>query len=145
MYKKAWIAANIRRLVDTKRVKEAGTISALAKKAGLSKPTLTTFMNEPELRNISMDTLVACAHVLKVEPWMLLIPDFPFDAIKTLPVKKISASGYTLLDIYEQESDFVKYGMMEAVSHSLCKVDENRSHQIKEAQATYLVNRKKDD
>ncbi len=142
MYKKQWIAANIRKLVDLGYVEN---ISSLAISAGMTKPTLTTFMKEPQLRNLSINKLLAIAQAAKVEPWMLLVPDFPFEELKNdRPVKCISPMSYALLRTVESKDDSVKLMLLEAVSASLRIIDERGSDQLKETQAAYMSKRSDD-
>lgn len=135
MYKKQWIASNIKALVDSGR---ADSISGLAVRAGLTKPTLTTFIKEPELRNISIDKLIAIAHVLRVDPWVLMLPDFPIDCIgqgKTLST--ISHEGYRLLSVFEGLADDKRKAILDYVLYQLKEEEATKAKQIRDARAQY--------
>ena len=88
-----------------------------------------------------MRILADVAKALRVPAWTLLIPDFPFDNYRydEKPPESMHALTHTAARIMEEEEDMVKMMVMEAISHSLCKVDEKRSHMIKDAQAKYIA------
>ena len=103
MYKKQWIAANITALVKAGR---ADNVSSLAVRAGFTKPTLTTFIKNPEIRNVNIDLLIAISEVMRIEPWVLLMPDFPVDALgQGRPPKRVTHEGYRLLSVFESLPD----------------------------------------
>ncbi|WP_287601254.1 hypothetical protein [Thiothrix sp.] len=137
MYKKEWIASNIKALIQAGR---ADNVSTLAVRAGLTKPTLTTFMKEPELRNVNIDTIIAVAEVLRVEPWILFIPDFPVDTIgHGRPVKRITGEGYRLLNVFESLPDDKRKAILDFALFQIAEAAPVQAKQIREARAQYTV------
>ena len=112
---------------------------AVRLKGKVTQPSLYMLMNNPEENNPTLKTLRAIAKVLEVEAWMLIIPKFPFDAMTDKPVGTMSALSYLILQTMEREPDSIKLLITESVSHSLCKIDDRRSHEIKEAQVVYFT------
>lgn len=118
--------------------------NALAKESGVSQRTISNILAEDEIPNPSAKVLGKIAKSLGVKPWMLLVPNFPFEAIKGKPLGGIHPLTYTVMEAMEREPETIKLLIMEAVSHTLCKIDTPSSHEIKEAQATYLRHQRKE-
>lgn len=113
-------------------------------KGRVTQPGLYMLLRNPEENNPTIKTLRAIAKVLDVEAWMLVIPDFPFESIRQhRPIDRLHPLTYFVIEAMEREPEMVKLLIMEAVSHALIKIDDRHSHEIKEAQASYLKNASK--
>lgn len=129
------IRKNIATLVKLRNLR---SLTQLANKSGLDPKTITGMMAADAMPNPRTKNLVKIARALKVEPWMLLVENFPFHMIKGKPLKKLSGPSYVVANAMEQESQMVKMIMMEAASQALSNVDNEQSAAIKDAQAQYL-------
>ncbi len=138
MSKNTVIAKNIESLIRLQKSK-IGHASALAKKMGVSKTTTTALLKNPDGSNPTLKNLQGMAESLKTELWMLFVDDFPFEAVTGSPLKKISADGYTLLNVFESCNDEkVRYAMLEAAKQAIKPLDEKSSILIAETQSRYL-------
>ena len=72
------VRGNLRRLKQLDRIK---TNQALAKQMGVSTRTVNQLMSESSESNPRIDTVDLVAKTLGLETWMLLVPDFPFQAL----------------------------------------------------------------
>lgn len=79
----------------------------IAEKSGglITQSALSKFLCSPETNNPTIRKIRGMAYGLKIEPWMLLVPNFPFDAIGHKPLAKISRDGYRLLAAFESLPD----------------------------------------
>lgn len=114
------------------------TLNSFAKHARMDYKTISNLLADDFISNPTLKVVHKLAKSLKVEPWMLLVKDFPFDQVKSRPLKSLSGLTYVVANAMEQETDTVKLLMMESASHVLRGVDAKQSDQIKEAQTAYL-------
>lgn len=113
------------------------SLSDFARKAGIAPATLTTFLKNPEERNITLDNLFSISDICGVELWMLLIEEFPFEEIKKKkPLKRISADGYALLDLYERAPASARSEMLNYVAYQL-RENPIAERKIRETQQRY--------
>lgn len=133
------IRANIARLI---KLREFSSLTKLAQAAGLDPKTVTGLMAKDALPNPTAKNLYKIAKALKVETWMLMIEDFPFDQVKGKALKTMSGPTYVIANAMEHEEDGVKLLMMESASQTLRGIDDRRSLSIKKAQASYLSDSK---
>lgn len=131
---KTIIAHNIKRLIAHNQM----SISQYARKAQLAPATLTTFLKYPEERNISIGNLESLCEVGKIELWNIFIKDFPLQTAKKEQLRKISAEGYLILQVFEESPDMVKYSIMDAVAQSTQKTNKKKSEKIREKQNDYI-------
>lgn len=105
-----------------------------AKAAGVAQRTINK-LYLPEVTPPSLTTVNSIADGLKIEPWMLLVPNFPWESLKKSNVKRFSAHGYTLLNNYEHSSAATQQALLMQMAW-LLENNENNSigrDQIKEA------------
>jgi len=127
--RKEIIAENIRFLKD----KNGLSISELARRCGMSPPTIASFLKYPKNKNITLDSLYLISDFFGVELWSLLIQNFPFQESKYNKVDKISKNGYLLLSAYEDAPTHVRYSILDAVSYCIQASNKKKSKQIKKS------------
>jgi len=133
----AIIRRNIAHLMG---IREIPSMNALSKQAKLADKTVSNLMADDVISNPTIKVVVSIAKVLKVEPWMLMIDDFPFDKVKGRPLRTMSGPTYVIADAMEHESKTTQLLMMESASQTLRGIDNKYSKLIKDAQANYLKN-----
>jgi len=103
----------------------------------ITSTTLGNFLNEPEERSPWVKTILTLANVLKVEPWMLMIKNFPFEEMGIgKRVKKISPAGYRLLVLFEQATPDQQKSLLDYVSYQL-KDSPGVERKVRETQTRY--------
>lgn len=137
----AIIRGNIANLMGLRNI---SSMYALSVQAKVADKTVSNLMADDVISNPTVKVLTSLARVLRVEPWMLLVEDFPFEQIKGKPLKQIHGPAYVVADAMEHETHVVQLLMMEAVSHALRGIDPKRSNYIKEEQASYLIDTKQE-
>lgn len=137
------IQKNILRVMKLRGIENPNQLAEKLK-GKVTQPGLYMLLRNPEENNPTIKTLRAIAKVLEVEAWMLVIPDFPFEAIRHRPIDRFHPLTYSIVETMEKEPELVKLLITESVSHALCKIDVKHSHEIKEVQAAYLKKTSKD-
>jgi len=92
--------------------------------------------------NPTIKVIESYANPLKIEPWMLLMKNFPFkEVIKNKRIlKEITPEGYLLLSAFESAPENVRYSIMDAVALAISHTDITSTNMIKESQAAYIKN-----
>ncbi len=128
------IRTNIRRLMERDAIRSE---NALAKMANVDQKTINNLLAHDTLPNPTTKVLAAIATSFRVEPWMLLIQDFPWDAVSTKPVDHISSSSYRLLSAVEQADDEQRKAILDYAVFQL-RENERRANLIRDARSQYL-------
>lgn len=84
---RATLATNVKRLREFHSWSQA----ELARRAGLGQTTISAVEN-PEGKSSGVDNIEALANAFSVEPWLLLVPGLPDDALKNHSFSKIVRS-----------------------------------------------------
>lgn len=115
------------------------SLHAFCKKAKMDYKTVANLLADDFISNPTVKVVHKLAKALSVEPWMLMVRDFPFDQIKGHPLRTMSGPTYIVANAMEHEEKNVQLLMMESASQTLRGIDDKRSAQIKDAQASYLT------
>ena len=70
---------------------------------------------------------------------MLLVPNFPFDAINAKPLDKLTNEGYKLLAVFESLPDDKRKAILDFALFQINETTPNAAKQIREARATYKI------
>ena len=135
MSKNTVIAKNIETLIKLQKSKIVHA-SALAKKMGVSKTTTTALLKDPDSSNPTLKKLQGMAESLKIELWMLFVEDFPFEVVNSTPLKKISASGYEVLCLFEQLDDATRKSVLDFIAYQVQGT--RQEQQVRDVQAKYI-------
>lgn len=130
------IRNNVATLMD---IKKAPSQSAFARHCGVAQKTINKmFTNENEIP--STTTVESVATKNGAAAWMLLLSDFPWEAIQGKPITKISADGYRLLQAFERSSSVTKAALLTHMAF-LLQMQEGKNAEaevIMEEQKKYL-------
>lgn len=133
------IRNNISQLIERSGT---GSQNGFAKHCGLPQRTINkVFLNDAELPTTK--TLIAIAERNGVEAWMMLVRDFPWDAVGHEKMDHISSQGYLLLKAFERSTPDTKKAILSQMAF-LLKNDENKereSMQLMESKAQYSQSR----
>lgn len=114
----------------------------IARKSGgmITQSAISKFMTAPETSNPTVEKLRGMAKGLKIEPWMLLVPNFPFDALTNAKVvSSISPEGYRLLAAFESLPEDRKKAILDFVLFQLQQSHPPQARLIQEARAEYVT------
>lgn len=125
------IRDNVTKLMLLRGIKSQ---TQFAKTVGVAQRTINK-LYLPEITPPSLSTINSIAESLKIEPWMLLVPNFPWEKVSGSNVKTISAHGYTLIRNYEHASAATQQALLMQMAWLLENNENNSrgSDQIKEA------------
>lgn len=110
--------------------------NALAKLAKVDQKTISSILSSESAPNPTLKVITAISKALKLEPWMLLVPDMPVDIIQGSRIKTISHQGYRLLKIFESAPENNKISILDFAAYSM-KTDPVKSSSVQEIRATY--------
>lgn len=131
------IRNNITRLRDLREV----TVTYIAKKSRslVTQSSLSKFMSHPEESNPTVKTLRGIAAATRIEPWMLLIKDFPFEGANGEPLSKISKEGYLFLCAFEKATPETRRSLMKQMADMVSEFDNDKknSKQLKDDCSDY--------
>lgn len=118
-------------------------VTTLSKQAGVDHGTISKLRSEDTLPNPTVKIITGLANAFGIEPWMLLIENFPFNVGRNrLHLKSISEDGYIMLKVFEScDNETVRYALLEAAKQAIKPLDERASNQIADIQSTYLAKR----
>lgn len=125
------IRDNVTRLMEQRGFKSQ---TQFAKAVGVAQRTINK-LYLPDATPPSLVTVVAISDGLKLEPWMLLVPDFPWDKLTRENVKTITPHGYTLIKNYEFSGPSTQQAILMQMAWLLENNEKNSkgSDQVKEA------------
>lgn len=112
--------------------------TSIARSAGVAPNTLSTFLNNPEERNLTLDKLSALAAECGVQPWVLLVPDIDLAAAKANTCSKIDESVYLAMIAMEKSPEMVRYSMLDALASRAAPSLPMIANLIRENQKRYL-------
>lgn len=129
------VSNNVLRLFKSSGLKSQ---NELAKVSGVSQKTINFLLDKDVISNPTVTVMERLAKYFGMEPWMLQIPDFPFDQVKGKPLSRLSGPTYVVANAMELETQDTRMLIMEAASHTLLNIDKKQSYAIKDAQSKYL-------
>ena len=118
------------------------SLHAFCKKANMDYKTVANLLADDFISNPTVRIVYKLSKALGVEPWMLMIKDFPFDQVKGRPLKTMSGPTYIIANAMEHADHNVQLLMMESASQTLRGINDKHSQKIKKAQASYLASNK---
>lgn len=107
----------------------------IARKSGgrITQSALSKFLSSPETSNPTVEKIRGVADGLGVEAWMLLVKNFPWEAIgKNKPLQQISSQGYAMLAMFETLSEQDRKSIFDYMEFVL-KNDERNTNVVREA------------
>ena len=136
---------DIKNLEIKKNIEEAKRLRGveydidIARKSGglITQSAISKFMSAPETSNPTVEKLRGIAQGLKIEPWMLLVQNFPFEFMGAKPLDQITGEGYRLLTVFESLPDDKRKTILDFVLFQINEVAPAAAKQIREARATY--------
>lgn len=96
------VRGNLRRLKQLDRIT---TNQALAKQMGVSTRTVNQLMSESAESNPRIDTVDLVAKTLGIETWMLLVPEFPFQALPRKGALNLKEESILILKVLDKATD----------------------------------------
>lgn len=118
----------------------------IARKSGgmITQSAISKFLKAPETSNPTVEKIRGMAKGLKLEPWMLLVPNFPFEALTNAKaVSSISLEGYRLLAAFESLPEDRKKAILDFVLFQLHQAHPPQAKLIQEARAEYAIDKTK--
>ncbi len=106
-------------------------------KGKVTQPGLYMLLRNPEENNPTIKTLRAISKVLEIEPWMLLMPNFPFESIGGKPVCTVTHEGYRLLAVFESLPDDKRKAILDYTLFQINEAAPQQAKQIRDTRTHY--------
>lgn len=110
--------------------------NALAKIAKIDQKTVSSILSEDASPNPTLKVITALSRALRLEPWMLLVPNMPIEKTCRPRLKTMSRKGYDLLRIFEAAPEHNQASILDFAAYSL-KADPRLVSEVREVRAEY--------
>lgn len=129
----AVIRKNVLKAMERDKIPSGNALSKIAK---IDQKTVSSILSEDSAPNPTLKVITALAKALKLEPWMLLVPDFPIDTLGRRRLKTISKKGYQILKIFELAPEHSQASILDFAAYNM-QSDSNLAREIREIRAEY--------
>ena len=113
--------------------------NALAKLASIDQKTVTSILSKDAAPNPTLKVITALSKALRLEPWMLLVPNMPLDKVSSKRLKTISSRGYRLLQIFDESPEHTQASILDFAAYNL-KSNAKATSKVGEIRAEYGCN-----